>query len=35
MGYFGKRLDQLDVEFEIKDIVDFGERGPNRASYSA
>ncbi len=28
MGYFGKRLDQFDVEFEIKDIVDFGDRGP-------
>lgn len=28
MSYFGKRPDYIDVRFEIKDIVNFGERGP-------
>lgn len=28
MSYLGKRPDHFDVEFEIKDIVHFGERGP-------
>jgi hypothetical protein len=28
MSYLGKRPDYVDVRFEIKDIVDCGERGP-------